>query len=149
MVGSAGPHFEKRTATLGATNLWRNWEFKRSSRQLPACLKTPVLQTCSRITSLRDLIGLPSIALSQTNERPPSHEAMEDILHSGPTARRLRAKDGSGGGSCAHGGRAYEARLNLILPAVKIYELGFSSCVQKCRFANTWPEPLLRYLSKC
>ena len=26
---------------------------------------------------------------------------------------------GSGGGSCAHGGRAYEARLNLILPAVK------------------------------
>ncbi len=25
----------------------------------------------------------------------------------------------SGGGSCAHGGRAYEARLNLILPAVK------------------------------
>ena len=27
--------------------------------------------------------------------------------------------NGSGGGSCAHGGRAYEARLNLILPAVK------------------------------
>jgi hypothetical protein len=26
---------------------------------------------------------------------------------------------GSGGGSCTHGGRAYEARLNLILPAVK------------------------------
>lgn len=26
---------------------------------------------------------------------------------------------GSGGGSCAHGGRAYEARLNLILPATK------------------------------
>lgn len=26
---------------------------------------------------------------------------------------------GSGGGSCAHGGRAYEARLNLILPAMK------------------------------
>jgi len=31
----------------------------------------------------------------------------------------LRAKAGSGGGSRAHGGRAYEARLNLILPAVK------------------------------
>src|SRR5438093_358584 len=43
---------------------------------------------------------------------------MEDILRSGPTVRRLRAKDGSGGGSCAHGGRAYEARLNLILPAI-------------------------------
>src|SRR5437016_3180350 len=28
-------------------------------------------------------------------------------------------KNGSGGGSRAHGGRAYEARLNLILPAVK------------------------------
>ena len=26
---------------------------------------------------------------------------------------------GSGGGSCTHGGRAYEARLNLILPAMK------------------------------
>ena len=25
---------------------------------------------------------------------------------------------GSGGGSCAHGGRVYEARLNLILPAI-------------------------------
>ena len=29
------------------------------------------------------------------------------------------SKIGSGGGSCAHGDRAYEARLNLILPAVK------------------------------
>ena len=29
---------------------------------------------------------------------------------------------GSGGGSCAHGGRAYEARLNLILPAIKLVE---------------------------
>ena len=31
---------------------------------------------------------------------------------------------GSGGGSCAHGGRAYEARLNLILPAVEIGGVG-------------------------
>ena len=29
---------------------------------------------------------------------------------------------GSGGGSCAHEGRAYEARLNLILPAIKLVE---------------------------
>ena len=28
--------------------------------------------------------------------------------------------NGSGGGSCTHGGKAYEAHLNLILPAVKI-----------------------------
>src|SRR5215468_9075000 len=28
-------------------------------------------------------------------------------------------KIGSGGGSCAHGGRVYEARLNLILPVIK------------------------------
>jgi hypothetical protein len=28
-------------------------------------------------------------------------------------------ENGSGGGSCTHGDRAYEARLNLILPAVK------------------------------
>src|SRR5688572_31511447 len=28
-----------------------------------------------------------------------------------------RFEIGRGGGSCAHGGRAYEARLNLILPA--------------------------------
>ena len=33
--------------------------------------------------------------------------------------RSTPSKIGSGGGSCAHGGRAYEARLNLILPAVK------------------------------
>ena len=29
-------------------------------------------------------------------------------------------KNGSGGGSCTHGGKAYEAHLNLILPAVKL-----------------------------
>src|SRR6266496_1178853 len=29
---------------------------------------------------------------------------------------------GSGGGSCTHGGKAYEAHLNLILPAVKLVE---------------------------
>src|ERR1041384_1412325 len=49
-------------------------------RRFRLCFATPVLQTGSRISSL---------------------------------------KIGSGGGSCAHGGRAYEARLNLILPAVK------------------------------
>src|SRR3974390_2106495 len=32
---------------------------------------------------------------------------------------RNTSQIGSGGGSCAHGGRAYEARLNLILPAEK------------------------------
>ena len=31
---------------------------------------------------------------------------------------------GSGGGSRTHGGRAYEARLNLILPAVEIGRVG-------------------------
>ncbi len=30
---------------------------------------------------------------------------------------RNTSQIGSGGGSCAHGGRVYEARLNLILPA--------------------------------
>ena len=30
--------------------------------------------------------------------------------------------NGSGGGSCTHGGKAYEAHLNLILPAVKLVE---------------------------
>jgi len=40
------------------------------------------------------------------------------MLQSSPDAP-LRAKAGSGGGSCAHGSRAYEARLNLILPAMK------------------------------
>src|SRR6266550_302602 len=29
---------------------------------------------------------------------------------------------GSGGGSCTHGGKVYEAHLNLILPAVKLVE---------------------------
>lgn len=35
-------------------------------------------------------------------------------------------ENGSGGGSCTHGGGAYEARLNLILPAelVKLVESG-------------------------
>jgi len=88
-------------------------------RHFRFCFLTPDLQSGNRITSLGNLIDLPSIALSRTNERPPSHEAMEGILHSGPTARRHRAKDGSGGGSCTHGGKAYEAHLNLILPAMK------------------------------
>jgi hypothetical protein len=35
------------------------------------------------------------------------------------TGSRNTSQIGSGGGSRAHGGRAYEARLNLILPAVK------------------------------
>ena len=35
------------------------------------------------------------------------------------TGSRDTSQIGSGGGSRAHGGRAYEARLNLILPAVK------------------------------
>jgi hypothetical protein len=30
--------------------------------------------------------------------------------------------NGSGGGSCTHGGKAYEAHLNFILPAVKLVE---------------------------
>ena len=37
-------------------------------------------------------------------------------------AASQRAKAGSGGGSCTHGGEAYEAHLNLILPAVKLVE---------------------------
>ena len=39
------------------------------------------------------------------------------VLQTG--SRNTSREIGSGGGSCAHGGRAYEARLNLILPAVK------------------------------
>src|SRR5512133_3664561 len=35
------------------------------------------------------------------------------------TGSRNTSQIGSGGGSRAHGGRAYEARLNLILPAMK------------------------------
>ena len=33
-------------------------------------------------------------------------------------------KTGGGGGSRTHGGRAYEAHLNLILPAMKIEKVG-------------------------
>ena len=39
---------------------------------------------------------------------------------------------GSGGGSCAHGGRAYEARLNLILPAIKLVESVGSAPTSTC-----------------
>src|SRR5437879_8347748 len=39
------------------------------------------------------------------------------VLQTG--CRNTSREIGSGGGSCTHGGRAYEARLNLILPAVK------------------------------
>jgi hypothetical protein len=39
-------------------------------------------------------------------------------------SRITSLKIGSGGGSRAHGGRAYEARLNLILPAVVIGGVG-------------------------
>src|SRR5208282_2395041 len=39
---------------------------------------------------------------------------------------------GSGGGSCTHGGGAYEARLNLILPAVKWWRTTGNAPVCAC-----------------
>ena len=52
MVGSAGPHFAKRTDPDWETSLWRNWEFKCTSRRFRQCLMTSDLQSDSRIASL-------------------------------------------------------------------------------------------------
>ncbi len=74
------------------------------------CFATPDLQAGSRNTSLGNLrftiydFGFVSDALG-LSRRPTGVGHGED--------------GGSGGGSCTHGGRVYEARLNLILPAMK------------------------------
>ena len=40
--------------------------------------------------------------------------------------------NGSGGGSCTHGGEAYEAHLNLILPAVELVESAGNAPTSTC-----------------
>lgn len=51
MGGSAGPHFALANVLNGATNLWQNWEFKRSTRHFRFSFVTLVLQTSSRNAS--------------------------------------------------------------------------------------------------
>src|SRR5207249_2266358 len=75
---------------------------------LPSIAWKPSDEKSSFAKPMEDILrldGLPSVALSYVKSSPPPPEAMEGILHSDPTGRWLRAKDG-GSPRCCPGGRA-------------------------------------------
>ncbi len=56
MVGSAGPRFAIANSDIWGNHLVAELGVQTLQSSLPACLKTPVLQTGSRITS-RELVA--------------------------------------------------------------------------------------------
>src|SRR5882672_5950703 len=95
-AGKCWTTFRGANVNYGATDLWWNWEFKRSSSSLPASFND------TRFTVGQPdhfpQIGLPS-------RSPITNDHARRVLGGlcrGSFARSLLAKAGSGGGSCTH-----------------------------------------------